>query len=90
MLALRKIYKMLPVRCFSCNKVLGHLDHVFKEYRQKNDDLAPFFETYSIRKYCCRKIFLTNVNIYDFCADFNHDNIICKSASEVVNILKTD
>jgi hypothetical protein len=30
------------------------------------------------------------VDIYEYCAEFNHDNIVCKSASEVVNIMKTD
>ena len=83
---------MLPVRCFSCNKVIGHLDDAFYQYRKddKEKDLVPFFEKFNIRKYCCRKIFLTNVDIYEYCAEFNHDNIVCKSASEVVNIMKTD
>jgi DNA-directed RNA polymerase subunit N (RpoN/RPB10) len=88
---------MLPVRCFSCNKVIGQLDDVFNRYCEKNknninnnDGLIPFFEEFNIRKYCCRKIFLTHVDIYDYTAEFNHDNIVCKSASEVINIFKTD
>jgi DNA-directed RNA polymerase subunit N (RpoN/RPB10) len=85
---------MLPVRCFSCNKVIGQLDDVFRRYREKNKDkddgLVPFFEEFNIRKYCCRKIFLTHVDIYEYTAEFTHDNIVCKSASEVINIFKTD
>lgn len=58
---------MLPVRCFTCNKVLGNLERSFQmwkrevQYDPQDSDasLLPFFEAHRISRYCCRRILLT-------------------------------
>lgn len=49
---------MIPVRCFTCGKVLGHLYYI-KEFNEDE------FKTHSIKRYCCKKILMTYVDIYD-------------------------
>ena len=56
---------MLPIRCYTCGKVIANLQEAWDEYRQKirleeKEELwLPFFETHSIRRYCCRRVLMT-------------------------------
>ena len=63
---------MLPVRCYTCNKVLGHLESLLEDLHRtvettglsKNEIpslFTAFFEHHSISRYCCRRILLTTV-----------------------------
>lgn len=82
---------MLPIRCFTCNKMLGQYDQIFENYKKNNsENLIPFFEEYSIKRYCCRKVFLTHVDIHQYEAPFTLDNIVCKSVSEVTKIIRAE
>lgn len=60
---------MLPVRCFTCNKIIGRYDQVFQNFKQKFIDeksipYKEFFEEHNIQRYCCRKIFMTYIDIF--------------------------
>lgn len=59
---------MLPVRCYTCNKVLGHLDTVLAKYKYDTKDqdvtLEPFFQQHRIERYCCRRILLCHVHVH--------------------------
>lgn len=61
---LKEEKNMLPVRCYTCNKILGHLEKALMEERaDKVDDdidLSAFFTRYRIERYCCRRILLTS------------------------------
>jgi DNA-directed RNA polymerase subunit N (RpoN/RPB10) len=81
---------MLPIRCFSCNKILGCYNHIFGKWKQESDNFLDFFEKYDIKRYCCRKIFLTNIDICQYDPQMEYDNIICKKNSEIKKILKAE
>ena len=52
---------MIPIRCFTCNKILGQ--YFFdKESILKNPE--DFFNQNDINRYCCRKIILNHVDIF--------------------------
>lgn len=66
---------LIPVRCFSCNKVIGHL---WNEYNEKIEQYIKegcseyivrdkvFNEIgFSSNKYCCRRMFLGHVDVID-------------------------
>lgn len=53
---------MLPVRCFTCNKVIGHLSDALEEYGKPVD--VEFYEFHKIKRYCCKKVLATYVDIY--------------------------
>lgn len=53
---------MLPVRCFTCNKVLGHLSDDVENYGKSID--TAFYDLHCIKRYCCRKVLATSVDIY--------------------------
>lgn len=61
---------ILPVRCYTCGKVLGNLTTRWAEHRERHldDGWLPFFERYGIRRYCCRRVLMSQV------PDPNHSN----------------
>ena len=83
--------KMLPVRCFTCNKVIGRFQDVYDAFlkthnhdnKQLSENFVDFFQRHGITRYCCRKIFLTHIDIYQHCTPFQHEMIECRSQSEI-------
>jgi len=96
---------LLPIRCYSCNKVLGNKSdalHIFlQQYQEQQQDdnkkdggkdaqdvedvhsslsssteilseeghhhslFQIFFKTHNIKRYCCKKIIMSHVDIFD-------------------------
>ena len=86
---------MLPVRCFTCNKVIGQFQDQFDNFKkqfpnQDNINYKPFFEEYNINRICCRKIFITHIDIFQYQPVFNYDNITCLDECKFKRILKAD
>lgn len=83
-------FKMLPIRCFTCNKVIGRYDEQFEICKQKGEDLASFFDTFNITRYCCKKIFMTHIDIFQYDPKNNLENVQVSSGNMVTKILKAD
>ncbi|MBY6287135.1 DNA-directed RNA polymerase subunit N [Nanohaloarchaea archaeon H12] len=52
----------IPVRCFSCGKVIGDKWNEFEERTEDGEDKKQVLDDLGLEKYCCRTIFLTNVD----------------------------
>lgn len=52
----------VPVRCFSCNKVVGHLYDEFSRRHSGNDRCGELLTELGLHRVCCRRIFLTHAN----------------------------
>ena len=53
---------IIPVRCIGCGKPIGHLWEEFKKKLEKKEDSAKIFEELGLVRYCCRAIFLGQVD----------------------------
>lgn len=54
---------MLPVRCYTCGKVIGNLSKAHEEYiLSGNDNWQLFFDKHKIQRYCCKRTIMTNVS----------------------------
>lgn len=59
---------MLPVRCYTCGKVLGHLSDAREQYYKKfeeegkEEDWRPFFEKFHLTRYCCKRVIIAQVH----------------------------
>ena len=56
---------IIPIRCFSCNKIIGNK---WEEYQSllKSGKTSKFaFEQLRIRRYCCKRMFLGHVDTID-------------------------
>ncbi len=61
---------IIPVRCFSCGKPLGHLYAEYKARVEKGEDPAKVMDDLGLRRYCCRGLFLGHVDLLDTVAQF--------------------
>ena len=61
---------IIPVRCFSCGKPVGHLHERYKEAVEKGEDPAKAMDKVGLERYCCRALFLGHVDLIDIAAAF--------------------
>ncbi len=54
---------IIPVRCFSCGKVVGHLYEEFKERVEKGEDPKKVLDDLGLTRYCCRALFVGHVDV---------------------------
>jgi DNA-directed RNA polymerase I, II, and III subunit RPABC5 len=56
---------IIPVRCFTCNKVIGHK---WKEYQNMlGEGITPgeALDQIGFKRYCCRRVMLGHVDMID-------------------------
>ena len=56
---------LIPVRCFSCNKVVGGLYEEFMERKETGENPAEIMDSLGLERYCCRKIFVSHLDLID-------------------------
>jgi len=54
---------IIPVRCFSCGKVVGHLYEDFKKRVKAGKDPKKVLDELGVERYCCRSVFLGQVDL---------------------------
>ena len=60
---------MIPVRCFSCGKVISS---VWDEYKKRieTENAGKVLDDLGIDRYCCRRMLLTHVELVDLLAPY--------------------
>jgi DNA-directed RNA polymerase subunit N len=61
---------IIPVRCFSCGKPIGHLWKEFKERVGKGENPKKVMDDLGLKRYCCRQVLLGHVDLIDTIAKF--------------------
>ena len=61
---------IIPIRCFSCGKPVGHLHEEFKERVEKGEDAGKVMNSLGLTRFCCRSIFLGHVELIDVAGEF--------------------
>ncbi len=56
---------MIPVRCFSCGKPIGHLWEEYKEKIENGENPEKVMDELKLERYCCRRMFTAQVDIID-------------------------
>lgn len=54
---------IIPVRCFTCNKVLGNKWEEYQKLVKEGTDPQIIFNKLGIKRYCCKRILTTS---YEF------------------------
>lgn len=54
---------IIPVRCFTCGKVIGSKYVEFKERVEKGEDPKEVLDSLGIKRYCCRRMLLSHVDL---------------------------
>ena len=61
---------IIPIRCFSCGKPIAHLWEDFKQRVEKGEDKKAIMDDLGLERYCCRAMFLGQVDLIDDAAAF--------------------
>ena len=58
------VFEMLiPVRCFTCGKVVGQLWEEFKQRVADGEDKKKIMDELGLKRYCCRQLFMGHVDL---------------------------
>ena len=61
---------IIPVRCFTCGKVIGSLYEAFKMRVKEGQNPCTVLDDLGVERYCCRAIMLGHVELIDTVARF--------------------
>ena len=61
---------IIPVRCFSCGKVVGHLYAEFKKRTENGEDPKKVLDDLGLTRYCCRSLFIGHVDLLKKIGEF--------------------
>lgn len=70
---------MFPIRCFSCNKVVGRYELRYNEMVAKGMTPAQVLNKLNIRRYCCRRMFLGHTPITEKILNYQSADCILNS-----------
>lgn len=61
---------MVPVRCFTCGKVIGHLKEEYEKKVEEGMSKGKALDEVGLKRYCCRQAFLGQVDLIKEIAQF--------------------
>jgi len=61
---------IIPVRCFTCGKVIGGLYEEYLRRTQMGEKPEEVMDSLGLERYCCRRMFLTHVELADELAPY--------------------
>jgi DNA-directed RNA polymerase subunit N len=56
---------IVPVRCFSCGKLVGDKWEDFAKRVKSGEDTGNILDNIGVTRYCCRRMLLSHVEIID-------------------------
>ncbi|HLC57033.1 MAG TPA: DNA-directed RNA polymerase subunit N [Candidatus Nanoarchaeia archaeon] len=65
---------IIPIRCFSCGRPVGHLWEPFvQKTNNKQEKIKEALDELGIERACCRSVFLGHIELIDDIAMFKKD-----------------
>jgi len=61
---------IIPVRCFTCGKVIGDKWEEFANRVKEGEDAGRVLDDLGLTRYCCRRMLLSHVEIIDDVIEF--------------------
>lgn len=56
---------IIPVRCFTCGKVVGSAYEPFVERTGKGENPEEVLDDLGLERYCCRRMIIAHVDLVD-------------------------
>jgi len=61
---------IIPIRCWSCGKPIGHLWESYKERVAKGENAKKVLDDLKLERYCCRAMFVGQIDLIKTIAKF--------------------
>ena len=61
---------IIPVRCIGCGKPIAHLWEEYKKKVEKGEDTGKTLNEIGLERYCCRSMFLGQVDTLELINKF--------------------
>ncbi|MED5258016.1 MAG: DNA-directed RNA polymerase subunit N [Candidatus Thalassarchaeaceae archaeon] len=62
---------LIPVRCWSCGKVVAHVYDQFKNAVDTGEDPSKVLDDLGIERYCCRRMYVGHIELIDEISPFS-------------------
>ena len=56
---------IIPIRCFTCGKVIGAMYDQFKMRTEAGEDPKVILNELGLERYCCRRMIISHVDLID-------------------------
>lgn len=61
---------IIPVRCFSCGKPIGHLWEEYKKRVSEGESQKKVLDDLGLERFCCRSVFLGQTDMVELISKF--------------------
>ncbi|MBI4167449.1 MAG: DNA-directed RNA polymerase subunit N [Candidatus Aenigmarchaeota archaeon] len=61
---------MIPIRCITCGKPVGHLWEKYSERVKNGEKIVKVLDDLGLERYCCRAMFMSHVDMIKDVARF--------------------
>ena len=62
---------LIPVRCWSCGKVIAHVYEQYKQAVSDGGDPQKALDDVGLERYCCRRMLVGHVDLIDDISPFS-------------------
>jgi DNA-directed RNA polymerase subunit N len=62
---------IIPIRCFSCGKVIADLWDAFQNKVAEGQDQGVVMDELGLERYCCRRMFISHIDLIHEVAPFS-------------------
>ena len=56
---------IIPIRCFSCGKVIGSIYEEMKRRMDAGENPKEVLDDLKVNRYCCRRMLLSHIDLID-------------------------
>ena len=55
----------IPIRCFTCGNLIADKSEEFLKRKKKGEDPGKILDDLGLRRYCCRTMIITHIEVID-------------------------